>query len=250
MSARRRHRARHGRNGRATRDEGDLRGGHPDRPVRHVRRLSGLQAPDLHSNRRFRYIAVPDRRDGHLRISSRSHGHLPAAEQGHQRSRLPDQPVVVHPHGRSVPRRSRQRSTRDAGCCGPLGILNADLSINGASVDGDRRLKMVYGTPIHGPYCPRYQNFVNNKFAAKPGDAGCLQKIGCKGPATNSLCGMHGWNNQQPQNPATWDYGVPAANFAPNGVTRTGGHCTCSGHPCMACTEKGYPDSFVPFVAR
>ena len=27
-----------------------------------------------------------------------------------------------------------------------------------------------------------------------------------------------------------------------------GGHCTKAGHPCMACTEKGYPDSFVPFV--
>jgi hypothetical protein len=29
-----------------------------------------------------------------------------------------------------------------------------------------------------------------------------------------------------------------------------GGHCPRAGHPCMACTEKGYPDSFVPFVVR
>lgn len=133
---------------------------------------------------------------------------------------------------------------------GPLGVLKADGSINATAVDGDRRLKAVYGTPIHGPYCPRYRDYVKGIFAAKPGEAGCLQKIGCKGPATNSLCGVHGWNNQQPQNPATWDYGVPGVNLAPNGTTRTGGHCTTAGHPCMACTEKGYPDSFVPFIAR
>jgi len=133
---------------------------------------------------------------------------------------------------------------------GPLGILLANGSINGAAVDSDRRLTMVYGTPIHGPYCPRYRDFVQGDFAEKPGDPGCLQKIGCKGPATNSLCGMHGWNNQQPQNPDAWNYNGPLTNLAPNGTTKTGGHCTCAGAPCMACTEKGYPDSFVPFVAR
>lgn len=132
---------------------------------------------------------------------------------------------------------------------GPLGIVNQDLSFNAAAIDGDRRLKMVYGTPIHGPYCPRYRDYVKGIFAAQPGDPGCLQKIGCKGPATNSLCGMHGWNNQQPQNPDDWNYGTATVNLAPNGQ-KTGGHCTCAGHPCMACTEKGYPDSFVPFIAR
>lgn len=126
----------------------------------------------------------------------------------------------------------------------PLGVLTPAGAPNGDAIDNTRRLKKVYGTPIHGPYCPRYQDYVNNDFAALPGDPGCLQKIGCKGPATNSLCGMHGWNNQQPENDATWNYGVPAAN----GVR--GGHCTRAGHPCMACTEKGYPDSFVPFVVR
>jgi Ni,Fe-hydrogenase I small subunit len=132
---------------------------------------------------------------------------------------------------------------------GPLGIVNQDLSLNAAAIDVDRRLKLVYGTPIHGPYCPRYRDYVKGIFAAKPGEAGCLQKIGCKGPAANSLCGMHGWNNQQPQNPDSWNYGTSTVNPAPNGQ-KTGGHCTTAGHPCMACTEKGYPDSFVPFIAR
>jgi Ni,Fe-hydrogenase I small subunit len=131
----------------------------------------------------------------------------------------------------------------------PLGVLTPAGLPNAAAIDGDRRLTAVYGTPIHGPYCPRYRDYVVGKFALKPGDPGCLQKIGCKGPATNSLCGMHGWNNQQPQNPDGWNYGVPTVNTAPNGQ-KTGGHCTCAGHPCMACTEKGYPDAFVPFISR
>lgn len=131
----------------------------------------------------------------------------------------------------------------------PLGVLTPEGAPNPGAIDGDRRLKAVYGTPIHGPYCRRYRDYVKGIFALKPGAPGCLQKIGCKGPATNSLCGLHGWNNQQPQNPDGWNYGVPTVNPAPNGQ-KTGGHCPTSGHPCMACTEKGYPDAFVPFIAR
>jgi hydrogenase small subunit len=134
----------------------------------------------------------------------------------------------------------------------PLGVLTPAGLPNAAAIDTDRRLKAVYGTPIHGPYCPRYRDYVKGDFAAKPGDPGCLQKIGCKGPAANSLCGMHGWNGQQPQNAGAL-YGagkdVSTVNPAPNGA-KTGGHCTRAGHPCMACTEKGYPDAFVPFIAR
>jgi Ni,Fe-hydrogenase I small subunit len=134
----------------------------------------------------------------------------------------------------------------------PLGVLTPGGLPNPAAIDVNRRLKAVYGTPIHGPYCPRYRDFVIGKFAAKPGDAGCLQKIGCKGPATNSLCGLHGWNGQQPENAndlyAT-GMNVSTVNPAPNGA-KTGGHCTRAGHPCMACTEQGYPDAFVPFIAR
>jgi len=146
------------------------------------------------------------------------------------------------------------------GTVGTLGVLkkvaanpNNALGIGvnvGGGVDTTRRIKAVYGNPIHGPYCPRYRNYVKGVYASQPGDPGCLQKIGCKGPAAKSLCGLHGWNNQQPTNPAGWDYGVSQANPAPNGTTMTGGHCTRAGHPCMACTEKGYPDAFVPFIKR
>jgi hydrogenase small subunit len=122
----------------------------------------------------------------------------------------------------------------------------------GSNVDATRRIKAVYGNPVHGPYCPRYRYYVKGQYANQPGDPYCLQKIGCKGPAAKSLCGLHGWNNQQPTNAVVGNtFGaVASANPAPNGTTMTGGHCTRAGHPCMACTEKGYPDSFVPFVVR
>jgi hydrogenase small subunit len=135
----------------------------------------------------------------------------------------------------------------DPGGAGAVG--NIGLCRHSAGFDNTHRIKAVYGNPIHGPYCPRYRYFVKGQFASKPGDTGCLELIGCKGPGTLSLCGVHGWNNQQPTNPTAWDYGTSAANLTEGG-TATGGHCPRAGHPCMSCTEKGYPDSFVPFVVR
>lgn len=116
------------------------------------------------------------------------------------------------------------------------GILNMDAT---------RRLKAVYGVPMHGPGCTRYADYNAGVFAAYPGDRGCLQLLGCKGPSTNSICTLHGWNAQQPHNDASWDYGV--AGVLGN---KKGGNCIAGGHPCMGCTEKGYPDSMVPFVVR
>jgi hydrogenase small subunit len=131
-----------------------------------------------------------------------------------------------------------------------LGILHTDLTINTASVDGNRRLKAVYSDTVHGGYCSKFRYYAKGIFAAHPGDHGCLMMIGCKGPAAHSLCATHGWNNQQPQNIALGD-AVTTANPAENpGYPYEGGNCTRAGHPCMACTEKGYPDAFVPFVVR
>jgi Ni,Fe-hydrogenase I small subunit len=121
-------------------------------------------------------------------------------------------------------------------------------------VDTTRRIKAIYGTAVHGPYCPRFRYYTTSVFATYPGDAGCLQNIGCHGPVANSLCGLHGWNGQQPENASTtagaaWDKSIALANTCPDG-TPDGGHCTRAGHPCMACTEIGYPDNYVPFVRR
>ncbi|MBS3956149.1 MAG: twin-arginine translocation signal domain-containing protein [Clostridiales bacterium] len=131
---------------------------------------------------------------------------------------------------------------------GALGVLNG-LSPNPAALDSTRRLKHAYPASIHSPYCPRFNDWSMGRFARKPGDSGCLQKIGCKGPGVKSLCGLHGWNAQQPHNSGDWEYGLSEVNSIPtNPGAFRGGHCTSAGHPCMGCTEKGYPDSFVPFV--
>jgi hydrogenase small subunit len=129
------------------------------------------------------------------------------------------------------------------------------LSINPAAVDGTRRLKAVYSNAVHSAYCSKFRFYAKGIFAQHPGDHGCLQKIGCKGPAARSLCGVHGWNNQQPQNAGIADTSAAKDLYKANpaetaGYPNEGGNCTRAGHPCMACTEKGYPDAFVPFVVR
>jgi len=132
--------------------------------------------------------------------------------------------------------------------CFLIGKLAPDAVPGILDLDATRRLKAVYGTPLHGPACARYGDYVKGIFAENPGDSGCLQLIGCKGPSVNSLCGVHGWNGQQPENiqsTASVDsYGVASIRG------KQGGNCIMAGHPCMGCTEKGYPDAFVPFVLR
>ena len=139
-----------------------------------------------------------------------------------------------------------------ANTVGTLGVLKSTgaapyISLNPTAIDNTRRLKAVYSNTVHGPFCSKFRYYAKGIFADHPGDHGCLQKIGCKGPAAHSLCATHGWNNQQPQNIALGD-AVTTVNPAETGSGHNGGNCTRAGHPCMACTEKGYPDSFVPFV--
>jgi hydrogenase small subunit len=141
------------------------------------------------------------------------------------------------------------------GVTGPLGVLASTgvapyISINGAAVDSIRRLKAVYPDSVHSAYCSKYRYYSQGIFAQHPGDKGCLAALNCHGPAARSLCAFHGWNNQQPNNAALGDATATANAPATAGYGYEGGNCTRAGHPCMACTEKGYPDAFVPFVAR
>ena len=133
----------------------------------------------------------------------------------------------------------------------PLGILGAGLAIQPDAVDRDRRLKAVYGNLLHGKYCPRYQYYAARQFADRPGDPGCLKNIGCKGLYTNSLCGRRGWNAQNPKLGAGFSAAQDAVFTSPtDSSTKIGGFCITAGHPCMGCTENGYPDAFSPFVIR
>lgn len=146
---------------------------------------------------------------------------------------------------------------RTPAAAGPLGILAADWRIIGG-VDDQRRLNAVYGQSIHGPACPRYKYSFSWRepgdlpgvlrpalYAERPGDRGCLAMLGCKGLSTKSLCSLHGWNGQQPENDPAWDQGIARINGM-----HSGGNCITGGHPCMGCTERGYPDAYVPFIAR
>jgi Ni,Fe-hydrogenase I small subunit len=142
------------------------------------------------------------------------------------------------------------------GALGILGIVEDDAHVEHlrivGGVDTQRRLTGIYGHLLHGRYCPRYPKYAARIFASKPGDDGCLKNIGCKGLSTQSPCGRHGWNAQQPQNTHS-DMNAAVQNLAylsTDGVTKIGGFCMTAGAPCMGCTEKGYPDAFVPFVVR
>ncbi len=143
-----------------------------------------------------------------------------------------------------------------AGQDGPLGILTSTGAIKATALS----TAPVVSRPSTAPpsTVPRARGTRTTSTVAsplKPGDAGCLQKIGCKGPYTKSLCGLHGWNALQPENKnlaTASDYDLATSVYPITGGKKPsrGSHCTSAGHPCMACTEKGYPDSFVPFVVR
>lgn len=103
----------------------------------------------------------------------------------------------------------------------------------------DHRPAPYYNNILHmgGSHgCPKYQDHVNHKYAKKLGDDGCLLLLGCKGPSTNTFCGLVGWN------------GGTDGSTLPNRRGGTKIFCTANGHPCMGCTEKGYPDKFEPFA--
>ena len=142
---------------------------------------------------------------------------------------------------------------------GTLGVLKKvagtqqrlGIGVNvGGGVDATRRLKAVYGNPIHGPYCPRYRNYVKGVYAS--------QARRPRLPAEDRLQGSGRQVALRPprlEQPAAAEPGRAgtrrlARQPCSQRHDRTGGHCTRAGHPCMACTEKGYPDSFVPFVVR
>lgn len=86
------------------------------------------------------------------------------------------------------------------------------------------RLKEVYGELVHN-HCPRRGDFATGNFASEVGEEGCLVEVGCKGPYTNSPCPNRGWFEG-----LNW----PIRND----------------HPCIGCTEPGFPDLMSPFYEK
>lgn len=100
---------------------------------------------------------------------------------------------------------------------------------NGAApaLDSSGRPTDYYARSVHSQ-CPYEEYFEDGPHAAKPGDAGCLRKIGCRGPETRADCPYRKWNSGAASTTgATW--------------------CITSHIPCHGCTESNFPDGKSPF---
>lgn len=156
-----------------------------------------------------------------------------------------------------------------------LGGAYAGLLTN--NLDVYNRPTAYYGSTIHGGRCPRYQAYCDGEFAEVPGQkpsetllgtrlfkagspsvaagygvAGttyslplCLNRLGCKGFSTNSDCAFGGPRGAGEG--STKGRGWNVSSRDSNSNPTTGNSCINNGHPCMGCTEKGYPDKFSPF---
>ena len=91
------------------------------------------------------------------------------------------------------------------------------------SQDDDGRLAPYYSETIHGPGgCSRYQDYNDGYLASRLGEKGCLAAIGCYGMSTHADCAKRGWNSSRH---------TLGRNM----------NCIEAGHPCISCTEPGYP---------
>jgi hydrogenase small subunit len=82
-------------------------------------------------------------------------------------------------------------------------------------LDEDGRPKAFFGSLIHDN-CPYRGQYDRGEFAEHFGEHGCLLKLGCKGPITNSDCPLRKWNDA-----TSW--------------------CIEAGHPCIGCVEPEFP---------
>jgi len=101
-----------------------------------------------------------------------------------------------------------------------VGILLKGLPGPG-DLDDLLRPKAFYGKLIHDR-CQRRADFDAGKFAARPGDDGCLYELGCKGPFTSADCPERRWNNRR-----NW--------------------CVENGYPCQGCVEPEFADLHSPY---
>lgn len=88
-------------------------------------------------------------------------------------------------------------------------------------LDSYQRPVMFFGKTIH-ELCQRRQQFEDGVFAKYPGDAGCLYKVGCKGPVTHADCPLRQWNHY-----VNWP--------------------VKAGAPCIGCASPHFPDGMMPF---
>lgn len=102
-----------------------------------------------------------------------------------------------------------------------LGTIYHLVRFGTPPLDAYGRPLLFYGTRVHDR-CPRRQAFEDGIFAEKPGEYGCLYKIGCKGPVSFCDAPVRQWNGYY-----TW--------------------AVESNAPCIGCTQPDYPDRMMPF---
>ncbi len=108
-----------------------------------------------------------------------------------------------------------------------MGTL-AGLLLNGLpkpeELDEFGRLKAFYGKLVH-ENCQRRAYYDEKKFAANPGEEGCLYELGCKGPVTHADCPVRLWNGG-----INW--------------------CAGCGSMCIGCASPWFPDLVSPLYEK
>lgn len=110
-----------------------------------------------------------------------------------------------------------------------IASIIAGLTIH-TNTDSSRRPTAFYGNPIH-VQCERQSNWNASQFATKPGEAGCMMLLGCKGYSTYADCATRGWNRRSTSTSNSEDGSVASTSWPVH-----------ANHPCMGCSEKTYPD--------
>jgi hydrogenase small subunit len=105
-----------------------------------------------------------------------------------------------------------------------FGTIAAVLLGNKLELDDLNRPKLFYGMLVH-ENCPRRADFDKGKFAAYPGEEGCLYLAGCKGHYSYADCSLRQWNGG-----INW--------------------CVKAGSPCLGCVEAGFPDFTSPLYEK
>ncbi|MFO7886214.1 MAG: hydrogenase small subunit [Desulfobacteraceae bacterium] len=75
-----------------------------------------------------------------------------------------------------------------------VGTLVHLLGFGMPKLDEQQRPRMFYKQLVHDQ-CPRFADYERENFALKPGDPGCLFKLGCCGPITYADCNIRQWNS-------------------------------------------------------
>lgn len=107
-----------------------------------------------------------------------------------------------------------------------LGTVAAMLTgkLDAEDLDDLHRPLMFFGKLVH-ENCPRRADFDAGKFAERPGDAGCMYMVGCKGPETYADCWLRMWNSG-----TNW--------------------CIGARSPCHGCVEPFFPDDYSPLYEK